>query len=516
MTQQDPQAEAKIARQTVVNKQRRVIFNDDTYELSRSDANTPEGFLKRRLEPLAGTHVDTIAFSVLGGWADAPVYDSKVQPIFGDAHGGPPSYWSAVTTNVKALIKTGRCPLQIVIDFAHGNGMELFASVRMNDCHDSFIPGGVTIWKKQHPELLVDSKGVPPDRAKHPLGLYVGAQDFSHEQVRQRKIEIIEEVCQRYDIDGFELDYIRHPVLFSRTMKGLPVTAEEVEIMTCLHRQIRSLTDRVADRRGRPILLALRGPDNLEMCMNIGLDVKTWLEEDLVDILITGGGYAPFTMPLEQWTELAHQYDVPVYPCVNRQVSDCSVTEGIRAVTANWYRAGADGIYFWNLGTPCEYKTGQELLDIRQRYYSCLYEVGDPSLLIGKDKLFCVDGPVWSPYTLVSSLPPLPVSLNEDTVQQVPLVVGDDLEVTRNSGYCARLGLWLILEGQVSSEALQVRFNGEFLTDGRYIDGGIVAFSLLESQVKLGKNVIEASLGNTAGKVQLLGIQLKLEYQTDK
>lgn len=299
-------------------------------------------------------------------------------------------------------------------------------------------------------------------------------------------------------------------------MKGLPVTAEEVEIMTCLHRQIRSLTDRVADRRGRPILLALRGPDNLEMCMNIGLDVKTWLEEDLVDILIAGGGYAPFTMPLEQWTELAHQYDVPVYPCVNRQVSDCSVTEGIRAVTANWYRAGADGIYFWNLGTPCEYKTGQELLDIRQRYYSCLCEVGDPSLLIGKDKLFCVDGPVWSPYTHVSSLPPLPVSLNEDTVQQVPLVVGDDLEVARNSGYCARLGLRLILEGQVSSEALQVRFNGELLTDGRYIDGGIVDFSLLESQVKPGKNIIEASLGNTAGKVQLLGIQLKLEYQTDK
>ena len=71
-------SKAKEARVKVANRQRRIIFNDDTYELSRADANTPEGFLKRRLKPLVGTHVDTISFSVLGGWADAPVYDSKI------------------------------------------------------------------------------------------------------------------------------------------------------------------------------------------------------------------------------------------------------------------------------------------------------------------------------------------------------------------------------------------------------------------------------------------------------
>ena len=57
--------------------------------------------------------------------------------------------------------------------------------------------------------------------------LYTTAQDFSHEAVRQRKLEIIEEICQRYDVDGFELDYIRHPVLFSRRMRGESCTADE-------------------------------------------------------------------------------------------------------------------------------------------------------------------------------------------------------------------------------------------------------------------------------------------------
>ena len=140
------QEKARAARQQALAKQRRVFFNDDTYELSRNDANTADGFLKRRLKPLVGTHVDVISWSVLGGWADAPVYDSKIQPIYGDAHGVPSPYWTKVTGNIKAMIKAGRGPLQIVIDFAHDNDMELFASIRMNDCHDSFIPGELWNW----------------------------------------------------------------------------------------------------------------------------------------------------------------------------------------------------------------------------------------------------------------------------------------------------------------------------------------------------------------------------------
>ena len=72
--------DAKADRRKALNRWRHVIFNDDTYELSRDDANTPTGFLKRRLKPLVDTHVDTIAWSILGGWADASIYDSKVQP----------------------------------------------------------------------------------------------------------------------------------------------------------------------------------------------------------------------------------------------------------------------------------------------------------------------------------------------------------------------------------------------------------------------------------------------------
>ena len=516
---------AKRERQEVLARQRRIIFNDDTYELSRDDANTPEGFLQRRLQPLVGNHVDIIAWSVLGGWADAPVYDSKVQPIYGDAHGGPPQYWSKVTENVKALIKAGRCPLQIVVDFAHDNEMELFASVRMNDCHDSFIPGGITLWKKEHPEFLVDRAEVPPDKDKHPLGLYVIAQDYSHPEVRDRKFEVIEEVCQRYDIDGINLNYIRHPVFFSNTMRGEPVTPEESDIMTAFMRRIRKFTDEQGARRGRPILVAAIVPDNFQLGKNVGLDVETWIAEDLIDIVIPGLGYAPFALPVSDFTKLAHQYGVKVYPCINRKapqhVPDDAVSEGFRGVAANWYRAGADGLFFWNLGTPFEYKTGDELVTIRKRYYAALSELGDAKALLGKDKLFCLDDQVLSYYQHISSQRPLPIELSQQQVKRVGFAVSDDVRAAEKQGRLARLMLTLLFKGKTPVENLHLRLNGEPLVTAETLSQNSetleLNYRLNAAQVKLGRNMLEASLKESLDtaeeSVKLDGVKLWVRYE---
>jgi len=370
--------------------ERRIFFNDDTHELFRPDANTPEGFLRRRLKPLAGTGVDVISWSVLRGWADAPAYDSNIQPIYGDAHGGPPSFSPpglkpVMSDNIKALIDSGHCPLQIVIDFTHGNNMETFASIRMNDCHESFVAGGITLWKKERLGLWVDSTGIPHDRNKHPLGLYWTAQDFTHQPVRDRKFEIVEEVCQRYDIDGISLNFMRHPVFFSRTMRGQPVTAEEIQTMTGLVRRIRRLTDARGLERKRPILVAAIVPDSLQLSRNAGLDVETWIKEDLIDIVVPGLGYAPFSLPVDQFVGLAHAYGVKVYPCINRKapqnVPDELVSEGFRGLAANWYAAGADGVFFWNLGTPFMGKTGGDLAKTRSLYYAVLPELGSLTIV---------------------------------------------------------------------------------------------------------------------------------------
>ena len=517
--------QARTARQQALAKERRIIFNDDTHELDRGDANTPEGFLRRRLKPLVGTPVDVISWSILGGLFDAPVYDSKIQPVYGDAHPEPPSYYPGMTKNVRALIDSGHCPLQIVIDFAHGNHMEMFASVRMNDCHDSFMTGGITSWKKEHPEVWVDSTGIPRDRIKHPLGLYWTAQDFTHQPVRDRKFEIIEEVCQRYDIDGIDLNFMRHPVFFSRTMRGQPVTPDELQIMTGLVRRIRRLTDTRGLERKRPILVAAIVPDSLRLSRNIGLDIPTWIKEDLIDIIIPGLGYAPFSLPLDEFVDLAHEHGAKVYPCINRkaphQIPEELVSEGFRGVTSNWYAAGADGIFFWNLGTPFVEKTGEQMVKIRNRYYAALPDLASPWTLQGKDKLFCLDEWQLSFYQHVSSRPPLPVEMKPDASEHVTLVVADDLQTAARAGLLAEATLMLEFTGMSNSDKLSLRLNGQEIPELQAVlnnDGSLrISRTLEASQVKQGHNVVEARLQAAGpGKdeaVRLSQVRLLVRYK---
>ena len=512
-------SEAKRARVAAAARPRRIIFNDDTHELALEDANTPEGFLAHRIAPLAETQVGTISWSVLCGQFDAPAYDSKVQPIYGDAQGGPVKYWRKVTENVKTLARNHRCPLHLVCDFAHEHDMEAFASVRMNDVHDSFMdPNAMTVWERTHPQFMVDTRGMRPE-----FELYTTAQDFSHEAVRQRKLEIIEEICERYDVDGFELDYIRHPVLFSRRMRGEACTAEEIAIITSMMREIRGLTDAATERRGRPMLIAARVPDGFALCLDNGLAVQAWLERDLIDILIAGGGYAPWSLPAEAWVEAARPHSVPVYPCVNQGKESLQV---VRGLASNWYRAGADGLYFCNLGTPFEYMTGDELVEARRRCYACLYEVGDPQALNGKDKQFGVDGAtggVLPYYAHVSSPRPLPLEskqgvLRTGVIGRVPLMVGDDVA----SHPPAQATLSVEFDDASWNDVLLIRLNGEELGRARFVpaadgkSGGRLEYPVTVPSLKTGRNFIEVVARNTGipdGVVEIGAIQLKVECE---
>ena len=506
---------AKRERMKVVSRQRRVIFNDDMYELDRTWANTEEGLLKGRMIPLVGTQVDTVSVSIIE--ADAPVYDSKVQPIYGlDAHGEDPAYWPNIGPNIKTLAKQGKCPIQIHTDFAHKHSMEMWAHLRMNDVHDSFLAGWLSLWKKKHRDLLVDTQGMLPDKR-----LYVTAKNMTHEECRRRKLEIVEEVAGRYDIDGFELDYIRHCVLFSRTMRGEPVTRQEVQIMTSLMRQMRQLTDEAAARRGRPIVIAARVPDTLIQSMNIGLDVRTWLEEDLVDILIIGGGYAVFSLDPTEFVEIARPYGVAVYPCINVPRYPLAAR---RALAARWYRAGADGIYTWNQGSPFEYKTGEDLIENRRREYADLYEIGDPKMLVGKDKLYPVQNRVNKTYHFIAGNAPLPLTLEAGASHKIPLPIGDDVEATAGSASAPRLTLELHLKGPVREYNMSTSLNGQRLTDGerRDLDPNkthVMRYQLSAPPLKIGENVVEVSISRvqvyppvSKQAVTLYAMQLFVDY----
>ena len=58
--------------------------------------------------------------------------------------------------------------------------------------------------------------------------------------------------------------------------------------MTDLMRSIRSLLDERSKQLGRPLPLSVRVPPTFELAMGSGLDVRTWIDEGIIDILIAG------------------------------------------------------------------------------------------------------------------------------------------------------------------------------------------------------------------------------------
>ena len=363
-------AALREARGAAARRKRRIIFNNDGDDACYyNKKGTADALLEIRTTPLLGSQVDTIFYSTSSCFPSF-IHNTKVGEVFTCREN------KFQHNCVPALIAQGTDPLRIMTDYCKKHRTEIFWSLRMNDTHDSsgswYGPLLFTQFKKDHPEWIVGS------RAKHPKHGAWSAADYTRPEVRDLCFRIIEEVCQKYDIDGIELDFFRHLSFFKSVAWGAKASQEELDLVTGLVRRVRDMTEREGMKRGRPILVTARVPDSVEYARGVGLDVEHWLSEGLLDLLVTTGYFR--LSPWRYSVELGHKYGVPVYPCL----SDSRVRgesgklrrrslEGYRARAAQAWQAGADGIYLFNLFNP------------RLPHWR---ELGDRATLRGRDKLY--------------------------------------------------------------------------------------------------------------------------------
>ena len=352
----------KELRKQAAHGRRRIIVNNDGNDCRNPKPGEPrnaEIFLRNRTSALAGSHVDAIFYCT--GVFNFHTHGSEETEI--RKHGD-----RGVVDWAWELIQQGRDSLQIMEDFGHENGMEVFWSMRMNDSHDTGDPTLRSQWKKDHPEYLMGRK-----EDAFPYGGHRWtAVNYGVPEVRDKVFCIFKDVCTRYDIDGIEMDFFRHPVYFRPQMTGDPVTQEHCDMMTGLLRRIRKMTEEVALSRGRPLLISVRVPDSLGYAEAIGLDLIQWLEDDLIDIVV-GGGYFHLE-PWENLVALGKRYDVPIYACLSARtrVTD-SRQEVWRGEAMNAWDAGVSGIYIFNRFNPKD---------------PIFRELGDPETLKGLDKVY--------------------------------------------------------------------------------------------------------------------------------
>jgi hypothetical protein len=485
--------ELRRTRHELAHRQRRVIMNNDGCDVlyfPQSEKATVAGFLAKRTTPLAGTHVDAIAFCPTSSGFSYFTHNTKVGTVLtrsGHEFGVDPD-----TRNIaQDLIDLGTDCLQAVVDFGHQHGLEVFWSMRMNDTHDAAHRPDKPYFlfpplKAEHPEWLV---GDPVRQTPHGRWSSV---DYARPEIRNLAFRFIEEVCCRYDVDGVELDFFRHLCYFKSTALGGTASDQERAEMTELLSRVRKMTEEVGLRRGRPILAAVRVPDSVGFCRDMGFDLERWLGDGLVDLLITTCYFR--LNPWEYSVELGHKYDVPVYPCL----SDSRVqgeTRFHRGSAASYrgramqaWAAGADGLHLFNFFDP---------------HAPLWREIGDREALSGMDKLYFVSVRDGDPRSFLANGrdyrtvpvfgPSQPRQVTAGQPVKLPIVIADDFPAAQRRGCQPSVKLHLEAPAVQKPEQLHVRLNGTELTGGM-VASGWVDYPVPLTCVRRGTNEVEVAV----------------------
>jgi len=496
----------KEARKKAAHRQRRIIFNNDGNDCrdpKPGEPRTPENFLSKRTTALVGSQVDAI-FYCTGVFN---LYTHKSEESEMERHGDQYAEdWAW------ELAQQGRDSLQVMVDFGHQHGMEVFWTMRMNDTHDSADPALLCRWKKAHPEYLM---GKPDDKLVSG-GRRWSAVNYGVPEVREKVFRILKDVYSRYDVDGIEMDFFRHPIYFKPQVLGQPVTQEHCDMMTDLVRRVRRMTEEAALKHGRPLLVAVRVPDSAGYCAAIGLDLKRWLQEDLIDLMAVTCYFQ--LSPWEESVRLGHQYGVPVYPCLSESRIKGEAgkmrhsLQTYRARAMNAWNSGADGIYIFNYFNPRaalwrELGDAKALEKLDKDYFVSARSAREAGWWLLGGKQFV---------TLPHLSPEDPLTLRPGEKQIVTLPVGDDVRWGESEGIVPDLKLRLQFDKLAKAEDVSITLNGQPLRNGG-LSGEWMEYALRLEQIVKGGNRFEIVAGPQCKAAPVLkDLLLTVRYRRSK
>jgi len=254
-------------------------------------------------------------------------------------------------------------------------GKETFITYRMNDVHGADDPDhpGTADFKKQHPDYVVD-----PEAAARGEATWMSyCLDYARPEVQDYVLATLRELAALYEIDGFQLDWMRFP----RHLSGSPEEVwEKRDALTTFTRQVRE----VLRAKDPDILLSTRVPTNPAGWRFLGMDVAAWTRQGLVDFIVaTPFLTTDFHMPIQELRDLLGDHPVPVYADVEfGHGPQIHCLESLRAAAAGLFDAGADGIYVFNFPCWTEY--------IGARPYDWLSALSTPETAARKPLLFSV------------------------------------------------------------------------------------------------------------------------------
>ena len=502
---------------------RRLIFYNDSrhshmycYEppMRLADAQAP-------VDEIAGTGVDTFAYGF--GLGPTMFHHTKVGEIMGShlevfAEDDPNNLWALSAwrayENVRGLIDRGIDPLEVIVSRAHEKGMEFFGSFRTTHGSDpsNLVTAHNWRFRIDHPEWCLKGKG------KYNF-------NWVHPEVRAERFALIEEAVNKYDMDGFEVDWAFEPNYFEEGE-----VEENRHILTEFLRDVRGAVREAGEARGRPMELGARVLPTLSGNLAAGLDVSTWLEEKLLDFVVPNlYGYHQIDadFPFEWLLDQAHPAGCEVYPALQSRVltvpahcdyprtEQLSLHEGENSAGVEHYRAGAAA--YWSKGADAIYLPWFKW-PVGGEQRQVLSEIHDPDLLRKRRKHYVVrrhhEAAGSQGYTATL---PLKLATGLDAPEKlVSLFIAD---VPDNGESTLRVRLM----GSTTHDSMTVTLNGKKLpweTCRRTEHGGYfytwLEFPLTPGALIQGHNEVGVAVhsrpSNLAVDVVLEGVELVVSY----
>lgn len=309
-----------------------ILFSNDTTNIGTC-ASGPfsMGGLMDSVDVTAGTGIDVHMLQPGLGWV--PWWKSEVYPYEEHAEWYRERTGMDIGSYGKRMLQ-GQDIVGVFVWRCRLRGVSPWISMRMNDNHyKNYVdfskegmqehrgPTSMALdkWYDEHPEYRLGPdpfKGrnldeVDPDLFKKYSMVLRQANllNWAIPEVRQRKLAYIEEICRQYDIDGFEMDFKRHPYLFrlEETTKQ-----QRVEIMTEFIKKIRKVLDETA-KPNQYRWLGVRIPSRFDEMDDVGVDIPKWHDAGIdVFNLACPDGYH-----MEQQTDLAAMHKkaphIPLY-----------------------------------------------------------------------------------------------------------------------------------------------------------------------------------------------------------
>ncbi len=442
-----------------------VIFTDDGWIMATQPPVTAQDLRDKIVGSYAGTG-GALGWSI----GDHEVYHCELESgeQFGAAvdgldgskqsfvHSATPGAEERIAHNLQALIASDGGPLTVLAADCRARGIPFFPRVRMNS-HYVIDPShpGYGGFRRDRPEMLIGRPGEQLPEGSLQWAIRTG-KDYAFAEVRLYIEAIICETFERFEVDGVELDFMRHPGWFR-----IEDARANAYLMTDLVRRVRRRLCQTERERGRPQWLIVRVPPTLADSLRTGLDVNTWMTEGLADIVVVGGGFIPYETPVHEFVEAAGGTDCRIYGCIEatRYIDE----RHLRGLASRWYGDGADGIYLYNFYTMAP--------DWNHRLFG---ELADPAVMAQRDKIHSTDraGPV-SPveghsgaFRYASPSTQLPVELWSGYDGEGPCVqvrVSDDVETAQVEGVLGNCTLAIQLQQLTDGDSLEVRLNGESL-----------------------------------------------------